>query len=204
MIHIFEGAFLFCCVAFNSYWNSLKAILALEFGHDGKGSKFCTVFWNCRESSVLKKHFFTHCYVFICHLSYVLDYRWFWSIINMEILICCFHLFLAEIFSSGKVHIWTRCEIIGAYNFTHCCSCRSFLCLCCQKTIAWFFWPLGDFHNGCCSYFHNLCESFTFICYKYFLFFLVYCIDNPRWLEEWEALLSTSRNRWYVSIELIC
>lgn len=123
--------FLLCCVTFNCYWNSLKALLALEFGHDGKGSKFSTVFWNCGERIFsIKKHLFTHCYVFICHLSYVLNYRWF-HLINMEILICCFHVFLAEIFSSGKVYIWTRCEIIGADNFPYCCSYRSFLCLCC-------------------------------------------------------------------------
>lgn len=74
-----------------------------------------------------------------------------------------FNPFRAEIFSSGQVHIWTRCKIVGPDNFSYRCSCCSFLCLCCQKTNRWLSWSLGDNHNGSCCCVHNLCETLSFI-----------------------------------------
>lgn len=96
----------------------------------------------------------------------------FYPFMTMRVLIHCFYHFLAEIFSSRKVHIWTRCEITGADNYSYCCSCCSFLCLCCQKTDGCIFWPLGDIHNGCCCCVHSLCESFSLV-YKVYFFFSV-------------------------------
>lgn len=106
------------------------------------------------------------------------------SVMTMRVLIHCFDHFLAEIFSSGKVHIWTRCEITGADNFSYCCSCRIFLCLCCQKTDGCFFWPLGDIHNGCCCCVHSLCESFSLMYDIFFLCLSFNCVGNLLWLES--------------------
>jgi len=80
---------------------------------------------------------------------------------TIEVLIHFLQHLLAEIFSSGEVHIWTRCKIAGADNIPHCCSRHSFLFLCCQKTNGWFFWSLGDHYSGCCCFIHGLCESLS-------------------------------------------
>jgi len=85
---------------------------------------------------------------------------------SVKMHIHCFHPFPAEIFTSGQVHIWTGCKIVGPDNFSYCCSCCSFLCLCCQKTNKWFFWSLGDDHNGHCYYIHYLCETLS-SCFLY-------------------------------------
>lgn len=138
-----------------------------------------------------------------CYLKYVTGSIHF---ITMRVLNHCFDYFLAEIFSSGKVHIWTRCEITGADNFSYCCSCRSFLCLCCQKTDGWFFWPLGDIHNGCCCCVHSLCESFSLVYDIFFLCMSFNCVGNLLWLESLEAFLYIQPLTldWSELIWLIC
>lgn len=79
----------------------------------------------------------------------------------MLIRINCFEPFLAEIFSSGSVHIWTRCKIVSPDNFSYSCSRCRILYLCCQKTDRWLFWSLGDINNGSCCCLHNLCEALS-------------------------------------------
>lgn len=78
------------------------------------------------------------------------------SILLLRYLLFCFSF--ADIFPSGKVHIWTWCKISGIYHIPYCCSSCSFLCLCCQKTDGWFFTSLGNIYNGCCCCVHSICE----------------------------------------------
>jgi hypothetical protein len=97
------------------------------------------------------------------------------SFLIMLICINCFNPFLAEIFSSRTVHIWTRCKIVGPYNFSYCCSGCSVLHLRCQKIFRWLFWSLGGIHNGSCHCLHNLCESLSLThTHKHNLFLSLY------------------------------
>lgn len=69
-------------------------------------------------------------------------------------------LFLAEVFSWGKVHFWAWCKISLSDYISYSRSCCCFLRVCCKKTDWWILWWWGNRSYGCIYCFHTLCKSY--------------------------------------------
>lgn len=67
-------------------------------------------------------------------------------------------IFYADIFSTRKIYIRTRCEISGIDCSSRCYTCCNLLCFCCQKTDGWFFSSPGSIYNGDCCCIYIICE----------------------------------------------